>query len=246
MGNARLEKFRILVVGDVISNSPFGADAGLRLNGAGDVKQEPQFGGAANIARLAAGLGAVVGFLLLGKIDAAAQIHQISHFHMLLPQYDVIIFSEYGNCALDDLNNMVASARKMGKRVLVDLDGPDLGASTGASLMTSDIEALRNMIGAWRSEQELTIKMTKLLAVFNCESFLMNRHDAGVSLYVSDNVIHFVNMARCDKHFLVAAVAATLKAGVSVSAAVAKASDRYDPAIACSPGSTGWQEEVSL
>ncbi len=243
MNTVRSEKFRILVVGDVVSNSQaLSAEVvGLQIPPT-RIREMPQFGGAANIARIAAGLGAMVGFLLLSQVDVATRLRQISHFHLLLPQYDVIIFSEYRHCALIDLNDMVTSARRLGKRVLVDLDGGEFGAFTGASLMTSDVGTLRRLIGAWHNERELAIKMARLLSGSKCEGFLVNHHESGISLYVPGGAIHFANMVRCDRHYLLAIVAATLKTGISIPMGVSEASDRFDPATADSELDMSCQE----
>ncbi len=233
MNNTRSEKFRILVIGDVISGRLAASREVARLpRPLARIKELPQFGGAANIARIAAGLGGMVGFLLLNQADVATRSRQISHFHSLLPQYDVIVFSEYRHCALIDLNDMVASARSLGKRVLVDLDGSEFGVFAGASLMTSDAGTLRRLIGAWHGERELDLKMAKLLSGTKCEGFLVNRHDSGISLYVPGGAIHFANMVRCDRHYLLAAVATALKAGISIALGVSEVSDHFDPLVA--------------
>jgi hypothetical protein len=226
-------KFRILVVGNVISNgSPNVLEDALTQQHFGALQNARlRLGGASNIARLAGEQGAIIGFLLLNEADMAAQMRQISHFHLLLSQYDVIIFSEYRSCALSGINEMVAAARRQGKKVLVDLDGISLSASTGASLVASDIETLRNMIGAWRNEEELTHKILMLLSVFNCDGCLVNRHAGGISLYVPDEVIHFPNVIQCDRYSLVAIVATSMKSGISISAAVSTASAQFDPRL---------------
>lgn len=230
MNTARSEKFRILVVGDTVANIQADGTKIVRLQQSPiRIKERQQFGGAANIVRIAAGMGIMVGFLLLRQADAAMRLHQKSHFHMLLPQFDVIVFSEYGHYTLDDLNDMVASARHLGKRVLLDLDVSRFGTPTGASLIASDTLTLQQIIGAWRSERELTIKMTKLLFDFKCEAYLLNHYESGISLYLPGGVIRFTNMIPCDKYYLQAAIAANLKNGNSLSAAVSEACDRYDP-----------------
>ena len=219
-------------MGDVNSHNQSGRPEIVRWQASPvRLKERQQFGGAANVARIAAGLGTMVGFLPLSQADVATRLRQISHFHMLLPQYDVIVFSEFSHFALDDLNDMVASARCLGKRVLVDLDGSRSGALTGASLMTSSTGMLRHLIGTWHSERELAIKVAKLLSGFECEAFLVNRHDSGISLYLSDGENHFANMVRCDKYYLLAVIAAALKTGIPISAGVSQACDRFDPAI---------------
>lgn len=230
MKPARPEKFRILVVGDVNSGCQAAKREVVRPQRAPRrIEDASQFGGAANIARMAAGLGAMVGFLLLSQGDTVTRACQIAHFHVLLPQYHVVVFSEYRHCAPMDLDDMVASARSMGKRVLVDLDGSEFGLFTGASLLASDVGTLRRLIGTWRSEGELTNKMARLLSGAQCEGFLVNRHEAGISLYLSGGPVHFANMIRCDRYYLLAVIAANLKADVSIPLGVSEASNRFDP-----------------
>jgi bifunctional ADP-heptose synthase (sugar kinase/adenylyltransferase) len=233
MNNAHAKKFRILVVGDVISNNrPGGVRRTRRLTSPARAGDMPFFGGAANIARIASGMGNTVGFLLLGQTGAEARLHQITHFHDLLARYQVIVFSEHGHCAPSETNAMIGAARLAGRRVLVDLDGNGVGIPTGASLMICNAATLRRLIGTWRSENELVVKMDMLLSGFHCEGFLVNLHEAGTVLYLPGGAVHFTNMIRCDRHYLLAAVAAELKAGISLAKGLCAASDRFDPEAA--------------
>jgi hypothetical protein len=87
MNTARSDKFRVLVVGDTVANIRADGAKIVRLQQSPiRIKERQQFGGAANIARIVAGLGIMVGFLLLRQADAAMRSHQKFAFsHVAAP-----------------------------------------------------------------------------------------------------------------------------------------------------------------
>ncbi len=75
----------------------------------------------------------------------------LAHFDGLLPDYDVILLSDYAKGGLTHVTRMIESARGAGKTVLVDPKGDDWERYRGASLITPNRTELREVIGRWQS-----------------------------------------------------------------------------------------------
>jgi len=121
---------------------------------------------------------------------------KLSQFHALLPNQDVIILSDYAKGSLVNVQDMIASAMKLGKTVLVDPKGSNFMPYSGASILTPNRSELRQVVGDWKTEAELTEKAQNLRAQLNIEALLVTRSEEGMSLYTKDLVHHVSTMAR--------------------------------------------------
>ncbi len=121
---------------------------------------------------------------------------KLSQFHTLLPNQDVIILSDYAKGSLVNVQDMIASAIKLGKTVLVDPKGSNFLPYSGASILTPNRSELRQVVGDWNSEAELTEKAQNLRRQLNIEALLVTRSEEGMSLYTEDMVHHVSTMAR--------------------------------------------------
>lgn len=121
---------------------------------------------------------------------------KLSQFHTLLPNQDVIILSDYAKGSLVNVQDMIASAIKLGKTVLVDPKGSNFMPYSGASILTPNRSELRQVVGDWKSEAELTEKAQNLRRQLNIEALLVTRSEEGMSLYTEDMVHHVSTMAR--------------------------------------------------
>jgi len=171
---------RILVVGDVMLDRYWFGEVN-RISPEAPVpivrveRREERLGGAANVARNAATLGAQTGLLgVVGKDEAGDAVEsllselginsylnrdqaistiiklrvigrqqqlvrvdfedaptdtvlrdKLTQFNALVDQYDVIVLSDYAKGSLVNVADMIAAARKLGKRILVDPKGDD-------------------------------------------------------------------------------------------------------------------------
>ena len=121
---------------------------------------------------------------------------KLSQFHTLLPDHDVIILSDYAKGSLVNVRDMIASGIAQSKTILVDPKGSDFTRYSGASILTPNRSELRQVIGDWKTEAELTEKAQNLRAHLNIKALLVTRSEEGMSLYTEDLTHHVPTMAR--------------------------------------------------
>jgi rfaE bifunctional protein kinase chain/domain len=279
-----LNTTRILVVGDVMLDrywfgevsriSPEAPVPVVRIE-----RREERLGGAANVARNAAALGAHTGLLgVVGRYEAGNAVEQmlaelkidsylnrdaaistiiklrvigrqqqllrvdfeepptdsvlrdkLTQFNALLPQYDVIVLSDYAKGSLVNVAEMIASAKRLGKRILVDPKGDDFSPYAGASVLTPNKSELKHIVGAWKTEAELTAKAQQLRIALGLEAVLLTRSEEGMTLYTEQKALHFPAVARevydvsGAGDTVIATMAAMLGAGISLADAVSLA-----------------------
>jgi len=248
---ARVSAARVLVVGDVMLDRYWFGDVN-RISPEAPVpvvhvqKKEDRLGGAANVARNAAALGAQAGLLcvvghdepgeriveLLGESKVAAHLardpellttiklrvlsrqqqllrvdfentpnHEVlraclERFTDLLPQYDVILMSDYAKGGLTHVTKMISDAREAGKPVLVDPKGDDWERYRGATLITPNRAELREVIGQWKSEEDLRERVTQLRTDLELSALLLTRSEEGMTLFTENEVLHNSAAAR--------------------------------------------------
>ena len=83
-------------------------------------------------------------------------------YRNLLSSHDIIVFSDYGKGALSNVASMIADAKQAGKTTLVDPKGDDFSIYAGATILTPNKSELRQVVGGWNNEAELTAKAQKL------------------------------------------------------------------------------------
>ncbi|WP_312440613.1 D-glycero-beta-D-manno-heptose-7-phosphate kinase [Janthinobacterium sp.] len=278
---AALATVRILVVGDVMLDRYWFGDVS-RISPEAPVpivrieKREERLGGAANVARNAAALGAQTSLLgVVGDDEAGSQVERLlvddgihSHlqrdaaistiiklrvigrqqqmlridfedapsdtvlrdklkqFNTLLPEFDVVILSDYAKGSLVNVAEMVRLARAAGKIVMVDPKGDDFSRYTGASVLTPNKSELRRVIGNWNTEEQLTERAQQMRAELGLDALLLTRSEEGMSLYTADEVVHMPTDARevfdvsGAGDTVIATMAAMLGAGMSLGDAV--------------------------
>ncbi|MDR5793646.1 D-glycero-beta-D-manno-heptose-7-phosphate kinase [Caballeronia sp. LZ008] len=248
---ARVSAARVLVVGDVMLDRYWFGDVN-RISPEAPVpvvhvqKKEDRLGGAANVARNAAALGAQAGLLcvvghdepgeriveLLGESKVAAHLERdpellttiklrvlsrqqqllrvdfentpnhevlracLERFTEILPQHDVILMSDYAKGGLTHVTQMIAEAKRAGKPVLVDPKGDDWDRYRGATLITPNRAELREVIGQWKSEEDLHERVRKLRAELDLSALLLTRSEEGMTLFTEDQVLHTSAEAR--------------------------------------------------
>lgn len=121
---------------------------------------------------------------------------KLTRFNALLPQYDVIVLSDYAKGSLVNVADMIASAKRSGKQILVDPKGDDFSAYAGASLLTPNKSELKRIVGSWKTEEELTAKAQRLRIVLDLDALLLTRSEEGMTLYTEQEAMHFPAMTR--------------------------------------------------
>jgi rfaE bifunctional protein kinase chain/domain len=279
-----LDAVRLLVVGDVMLDRYWFGDVS-RISPEAPVpvvrieKREARLGGAANVARNAAALGARCGLLgVVGNDEAGDEVEQIlressiatylkrdeqistivklrvigrqqqmvridfeeapsettlrdklTQFKAVLPDYDVIIFSDYNKGSLVNVAEMIRMARDAGKTVMVDPKGDDFTPYRGATMLTPNKSELKRIVGSWKTEEQLTQKAQALREELGLTALLLTRSEEGMSLYTADEVLHVQADARevfdvsGAGDTVIATMAAMLGAGCPLDEALATA-----------------------
>ena len=242
---------RILIAGDVMLDRYWFGDVS-RISPEAPVpvvrveRRDERLGGAANVARNVAALGAQTGLLgIVGADEAGDQVEQLltnlriqsylnrdvaistiiklrvigrqqqllridfespptdtvlrdklTRFNALLPQYDVIVLSDYAKGSLVNVDEMIASARKLGKRILVDPKGEDFSLYSGASILTPNKSEFRRIVGSWKTEGEFAEKAQRLRAELDLQALLVTRSEEGMTLVTEQEVLHIPALAR--------------------------------------------------
>jgi len=242
---------RLLVVGDVMLDRYWFGDT-ERISPEAPVpvvhvsKMDERLGGAANVARNAASIGAQIAILGVVGDDEPGQriedllkaqgvksylqkdpslpttvklrvvarqqqlirldfeetpthealLNKLEQFQSLLSDVDAVIFSDYGKGGLTHVTQMIRAAREAGKVVLVDPKGGDYSKYQGASIITPNRSELRQVIGRWKDEADLTAKAQQLRQDLKLDALLLTRSEEGMSLFTADGVEHVKADAR--------------------------------------------------
>lgn len=150
-------------------------------------------------------------------------------FNTLLPDYDVVILSDYNKGSLVNVAQMIAAGRAAGKIVMVDPKGDDFSPYAGASVLTPNKSELRRIVGSWSSEDQLTAKAQGLREQLGLDALLLTRSEEGMSLYTAGEVLHMHAAARevydvsGAGDTVIATMAAMLGAGVPMADAIVTA-----------------------
>ena len=242
---------RILVVGDVMLDRYWFGDV-ARISPEAPVpvvkvtRQEERLGGAANVARNAAALGAKTALLsvigddeagnavsrLLTEDGIEARLHRdvtldtiiklrvigrqqqllridfetppshdvladkLDSFHAQLPNFDLVILSDYGKGGLTHIKAMIAAANTHTIPVLVDPKGDDYSLYENATLLTPNRSEFREVAGSWKTEAEFCAKAEVLRRKLNLKGLLVTRSEEGMTLFTASGVFHQATVAR--------------------------------------------------
>jgi rfaE bifunctional protein kinase chain/domain len=242
---------RILVAGDIMLDRYWFGEVN-RISPEAPVpvvrvqRTEERLGGAANVARNAASLGANVGLLGVVGDDEAGRLiegqlaeldignflqrdqtistivklrvigrqqqllridfesppgnivlrEKLINFNALLPEYSIVVMSDYAKGSLVNIAEMIAAATRLGKRTLVDPKGDDFSRYAGATLLTPNKAEFRQVVGAWRDESEFVEKAQRLRVQLRLEALLVTRSEEGMTLITGDETMHFPTQAR--------------------------------------------------
>jgi D-glycero-beta-D-manno-heptose-7-phosphate kinase len=98
----------------------------------------------------------------------------------------LVVLSDYGKGGLAHIEQMIGIARAAGKPVLVDPKGDEYERYRGATLITPNRAELREVVGRWRSEDDLTDRAQQLRGKLELKALLLTRSEEGMTLYTDD------------------------------------------------------------
>ena len=248
---AQFAKTNLLVVGDVMLDRYWFGDSD-RISPEAPVpivqvsKVDERLGGAANVARNVAALGANTTILgVVGEDEAGKRIgellrqsgvnsqlevdprvpttvklrviarqqqlirldfeetpsqtaleQKLARFEKALGTADVLVLSDYGKGALSQVAAMIEYARAQNKVILVDPKGEDYEKYRGATLLTPNRSELRQVVGRWADEDDLTRRAQELRRSLGIQALLLTRSEEGMSLFTDQGVSHVRAQAR--------------------------------------------------
>ena len=248
---AQFAKTNLLVVGDVMLDRYWFGDSD-RISPEAPVpvvqvsKVDERLGGAANVARNVAALGANTTILgVVGEDEAGNRIHELlkqsgvnsqlevdpkvpttvklrviarqqqlirldfeetpsqtaleqklARFEKALGTADVLVLSDYGKGALSQVAAMIEYARAQNKVILVDPKGEDYEKYRGATVITPNRSELRQVVGRWADEDDLTQRAQDLRRSLGIQALLLTRSEEGMSLFTDQGVSHVRAQAR--------------------------------------------------
>jgi D-glycero-beta-D-manno-heptose-7-phosphate kinase len=121
---------------------------------------------------------------------------KLADFQVLLADCDVLVLSDYAKGGLTHIAKMIELARAAGKTILVDPKGDDYSRYHGASVITPNRAELREVVGSWKDEQDLTERAQALRRELGAQALLLTRSEEGMSLYQESGVLHEAAKAR--------------------------------------------------
>jgi len=151
---------------------------------------------------------------------------KLEDFKRALPESDAVILSDYGKGGLAHIAEMIRSARRAGKRVLVDPKGDDYSRYKGASIITPNVAELREVVGTWKDEKDLKSRAERLREKLGLEALLLTRGEDGMTLFAKTKTTTIKAEARevfdvtGAGDTVIAALAVMLAAGAGLEAAV--------------------------
>ena len=121
---------------------------------------------------------------------------KLDDFESLVDSVDVVILSDYGKGSLTHVTKMIETAKRQGKRVLIDPKGDDFSKYRGATMLTPNRGEFREVAGRWANETELAKKAAAVREQYNFEALLVTRSEEGMSLFTQHEAVHEPTQAR--------------------------------------------------
>ena len=117
-------------------------------------------------------------------------------FRELLEHHDALVLSDYGKGGLSHIVQMIAMAREAGVPALVDPKGDDYTRYKGATILTPNRAELKQVVGAWRNEEDLVNRAQNLRRELELRYLLLTRSEEGMTLFHEDGQLTVPTQAR--------------------------------------------------
>jgi len=123
-------------------------------------------------------------------------LDKLADYERMISDRNVIILSDYGKGGLTHIARMIELARAQGKTVLVDPKGDDYSRYVGATIVTPNRKELQDVVGRWKSDDELTEKALALRERLGLQALLVTLGKDGMTLFEERGVRHEPARAR--------------------------------------------------
>lgn len=114
----------------------------------------------------------------------------------IIDQYEAVILSDYGKGGLSHTFKMIEIAKIHGKKILIDPKSNDYSRYQNATIITPNRNELRNVVGEWENEAELTAKAENLRQKFHLDYVLVTRSEEGMTLFDGEKAHHYPTFAQ--------------------------------------------------
>ncbi len=130
------------------------------------------------------------------ELHAEAIEKTLVEFEKMIQEANLVVFSDYNKGMLKNVSDMISMAKQYGVPVLVDPKGDDYSKYKGANVVTPNRQELSQIIGYWRTEDELIEKAQNLRESLEVESLLLTRSEEGMTLFCDDGALNIPSLAR--------------------------------------------------
>ncbi len=110
----------------------------------------------------------------------------LDSYGSLVAEHDLVLLSDYGKGGLGHISQMIEQARAAGRPVLVDPKGDEYARYEGATLLSPNLAELREVVGRWRDEADLTRRAQALRTELDLKALLLTRSEDGMTLYTAE------------------------------------------------------------
>jgi rfaE bifunctional protein kinase chain/domain len=128
--------------------------------------------------------------------DHEALAAQNESFGQLVPAHDAVLFSDYGKGGLAHVGTMIDAARLAHRAVLIDPKGSDYSRYRGATVITPNRAELQQVVGAWRSDEDLGQRAQALREELRLQALLVTLGEDGMTLFDAEGETHVQAQAR--------------------------------------------------
>ncbi len=105
----------------------------------------------------------------------------------LVDDSQVMVLSDYGKGALQDINDLIDLGRSRNIPIIVDPKGADFTKYRGATLITPNLTEFEAVVGGSDNEDEFVNKGLRLVRELNLEAILITRGEHGMTLIRPDS-----------------------------------------------------------
>ena len=105
----------------------------------------------------------------------------------LVDDSQVMVLSDYGKGALQDIIDLIDLGRSRNIPIIVDPKGTDFTKYRGATLITPNLTEFEAVMGGSHNEEELVNKGLRLVRELNLEAILITRGEHGMTLIRPDS-----------------------------------------------------------
>ena len=120
----------------------------------------------------------------------------LERYQSLLGDCNTVVLSDYGKGVLTHVTRMIEMARRANVPVLVDPKGDDYARYRGATIITPNRAEMRQVVGTWKTEADLTIRAQNLRRELQLTALLLTRSEEGMTLYTENEVLQVSAHAR--------------------------------------------------